>query len=409
MRSASRFESLAIRFAPYIEELHMFLTSCGVDFGSPEDVPSFAERLSAPGYLRDGVSAMIRAVIYREKETVSHVELVELVLVAVGGPQIDEEAPEFEVAKRHLSRFIGQAMASLWNMPSIKPIEFGPEEHAPGSFSHEAPATHHTAFSVPEQILPSPQAELQTVLREHVIVPEHLNGAAAVRVLDHEEAAEEPEAGLPEDSWPAHSLPELSMTARSAQPIVPADPVFPVAGLEPLPSPRLVPRRTPSIPPKAPLEPTLPPGLLWAAGLCALLIAPGIDLVRHHFAAQHPPPLRIAHSKQLPVTFTLPAPLPSLDAIPEDTLTAATDTSEGGDVPTVSRASHHRATRNSARTATGAAAPGVLPTPEPAPTGAAGASAKDTDLPSPDRSAALPAYVPGGSAPSQPGRTPELF
>lgn len=114
MGSQSSFQSLAARFAPYLQEVRAFLSTCDVPFGSPQDIPDFAIAVSAPGYLHDGMSSIIRAIIYREQEEVSHLELLEVLLVAVGGLDVEEDAPGLDRAKRELSRFIGQAMTSLW-------------------------------------------------------------------------------------------------------------------------------------------------------------------------------------------------------------------------------------------------------------------------------------------------------
>src|SRR5579875_1485717 len=110
MQASSRFESLAVRFAPYIEELRMFFSSCGLSFGTSAEIAPFVQRLSAPGYLREGLCSMIRSVIYREQENISQVELLDLVVIAVGGTQIDEDTPEFERTRHGLCRVIGQAM-----------------------------------------------------------------------------------------------------------------------------------------------------------------------------------------------------------------------------------------------------------------------------------------------------------
>ncbi len=114
MGSPSPFHTLAARYAPYVDEVKGFLSTCGVPFGSQQDVPAFAAAVSEPGYLRDGMSSIIRAIIYREKEEVSHLELLDVLLVAVGGLDVEEDAPGIDRSKRELSRFIGQAMTSLW-------------------------------------------------------------------------------------------------------------------------------------------------------------------------------------------------------------------------------------------------------------------------------------------------------
>ncbi|MGI4829838.1 MAG: energy transducer TonB [Janthinobacterium lividum] len=111
---ASSNEHLAVRFAPYVEELHDFFAGCSVHFGTPQDIFPFAERLSTPGVFHEEMSSMVRAVIYREHESLTQADLLALITSAVAGPEIDLTAPEFRPPVRQLLGFISGALRSLW-------------------------------------------------------------------------------------------------------------------------------------------------------------------------------------------------------------------------------------------------------------------------------------------------------
>src|ERR1700761_1605409 len=79
----------------YVEELHEFFGSHRLPFGSPEDVVGLAERLSTPGLFEEEMASMVRSIILREGGNPSMADLLGIVAVAIGGPQMEERAPEF--------------------------------------------------------------------------------------------------------------------------------------------------------------------------------------------------------------------------------------------------------------------------------------------------------------------------
>lgn len=393
MRSSSRFESLATRFELYVEELHVFLTSCGVSFGTPADVLPFADKLSTPGYLRDGMSAMVRSVIYREQERVSQVELLELVLVAVGGTGVDEDAPEFEQARRKLSRVIGQAMTSLWNMPRMPSQPIG-DESGPADPVYRPDLPPPTALP---QALPT-----LSVAEAHASAE---NGSKPREELTQTVTTQIPEIAI---AAPAAPLPPPAVAAPQPMPELPSAPepapqaAFIASRLEPMkpPPPAPPPRR-----PTFPVEVAAPPRLLWVAGLCALLIAPGIDLIAHHRAPS------AVHAARPRPHIARPAYIPILQPLPP------LSTEETGDAPAndqpfpadaLSPRSHRHRSRPAHASASGDAAKRVdaqLPAqahPDPS---ASMDSATAVDLPSPVLSSQPTTNQPGPEAPA-PTQTP---
>ena len=131
MESLSNIESPAARFAPYVEDLQGFFTRREVPFGSPEDIAPFAAAVSAPGPLHEAMSSMVRSIIYRENKAINVVELLELLMVAVGGAQVDQAAQHLENGgpqaqnlqepSRQLLAFVREVYASLRN-----PVASGP-------------------------------------------------------------------------------------------------------------------------------------------------------------------------------------------------------------------------------------------------------------------------------------------
>lgn len=105
MVSSPRLESLAQRFAPYIDELRDFFLARKVSFGTPEDLIAFPERLGDPAFA-DEMASMARSVLYRENEAVPLREITELIAVAVGGAQLDEAEPGLDAPIAAVHAFV---------------------------------------------------------------------------------------------------------------------------------------------------------------------------------------------------------------------------------------------------------------------------------------------------------------
>lgn len=109
MVEQSRLEGLGARFGTYVEDLREFFTSRSVRFGSPREVQAFAERVGAPGAFQDEMGSMVRSIFFSESESLGRRELVELVLVAVGGMALEPSAAELQPAVRKIVGFVNAA------------------------------------------------------------------------------------------------------------------------------------------------------------------------------------------------------------------------------------------------------------------------------------------------------------
>lgn len=128
-------------FGPHIEELHAFFKTRGVRFGSVEDLKPFMERIDTDSGFRDEIASMVRAIIYRERDGLSPLELIELLETAVGGPTVeDAEAPEVREAARQLMAFVEGVFKSRRN-PGAVSVSTEPEPERMEKEAAVAPAT----------------------------------------------------------------------------------------------------------------------------------------------------------------------------------------------------------------------------------------------------------------------------
>ena len=157
MVSSSKFESLAHRYAPYIDELRDFFRSRRVLFGSPADLSAFPAHLADPAFHEEMVS-MVRSILYRESETIPRSELMELVAIAVGGPQIEEASAELADAMRQILTFVTEVSRSQRStMPPEFAVEDGPEQQAGESIAAPVNPLHlvfpqETESASPDQV-----------------------------------------------------------------------------------------------------------------------------------------------------------------------------------------------------------------------------------------------------------------
>lgn len=121
MDSPTKFESLAVRFAPYVGDLHEFFVTSGMPYGSPEDLGPFAAAVAVPGNFRDDMCALVRSIIYRENKAIPMVDLLQLLLVAAGGPRVDDTAADLHEPTRQLLSFVREMYRSL-QQRSVQPM-----------------------------------------------------------------------------------------------------------------------------------------------------------------------------------------------------------------------------------------------------------------------------------------------
>ena len=126
-------DSVSTRFGPYLGELREFFTSRQVRFGNPEDLIAFAERAAELGPFQDEMGSMVRSIMYREHELLGRGELVQLLAVAVGGPEVEGAAQTMQGAVRQLFLFVNGALRQ-------RRTSF-PEDAAAEDARNEAPVT----------------------------------------------------------------------------------------------------------------------------------------------------------------------------------------------------------------------------------------------------------------------------
>jgi hypothetical protein len=99
-----------LRYALYVEELRQFFRSSGLLFGSPSDILAFNERLRTSESFFDHLSAQVRAILFREGGSMPRAQLLEVLAVAVGGPEMDRPAQHYREPMRQLFAFVTGTM-----------------------------------------------------------------------------------------------------------------------------------------------------------------------------------------------------------------------------------------------------------------------------------------------------------
>jgi outer membrane biosynthesis protein TonB len=157
MGSVCKLEDFATSFAPYIEELHEFFKSRDVPFGAPENVAPAVERLAKDADFRAEMASMVRATIYRVRDGLSRFELLELMLVALGGNGVGEASDEIQEPARQLFAFINDVFRSRWN---------------PGAASHSASHTEDVTEATPPEDRANPEQAPAAEVLEPVAISE---------------------------------------------------------------------------------------------------------------------------------------------------------------------------------------------------------------------------------------------
>ncbi len=243
MGSPSNIESLAIRFAPYIEELREFFVRSGVPFGSPEDLLPFAEGIRSPGPFHADMRSMVRSIIYRENKVVTSAELLELLVLAVGGPRVDDAAQDLHQPAGQILGFIRQVYRSLQQGAPAEPSDTA-EPNNTAQATNTAEPHSSDAFPGTEADAEHPQ-EVVSVERRRQTEPALQGALPPPEPAADNESAPVPEAAPPSApaAWApsnifsrAQSLAAHAETAAAAEdvPFVPVSTPAATAASEPI-------------------------------------------------------------------------------------------------------------------------------------------------------------------------------
>jgi hypothetical protein len=145
-------EPTAFRYAPYIEELHVFFADHHLYYGSPKDLISLVERLEAPGFFHDEFRSVIRAIINTEGGTISRASLLEIVSVAIGGPLVYQSARELQQPLTQLFDALTAVIRRMPNMPhSEATLERGQLVTFPSAASIPPPDSEFSPYPRPSR------------------------------------------------------------------------------------------------------------------------------------------------------------------------------------------------------------------------------------------------------------------
>ena len=170
-------------FGPHVEELQEFFRSRGVRFGSAVDLPPFVERLQSDASFGDETASMVRTVIYRERDGLSRLELMELLATAVGGSEVDNAAaPEIREAVGKLMAFVESVFRTRRN------------PGGPVAESRSKPAIEETATAVGDAAAPHPMKDL--FYRAQVVAS---GGVAETLAEEREEQSAAPTESVPKE------------------------------------------------------------------------------------------------------------------------------------------------------------------------------------------------------------------
>src|ERR1019366_965417 len=160
--------------------------SYGMHYGSAEDLHALIGLLDDAPFAED-LSSMVRSIVLREGGSVPRADLLEVVAVAISGPNVDQAGQELQQSIRYLLSFLDSVLRKPWNEP---PTEASPR---PAKKTLEFPAPKvEPAFVRPESIYskfersrPDPPPPKLSLIRESEPEPEHAVGAQPQSVPRH--------------------------------------------------------------------------------------------------------------------------------------------------------------------------------------------------------------------------------
>lgn len=110
MVGQSKSEGVRVSVGAYTQELREFFRSREVRFGSPADLVAFGGLVSEPGPFQDEMESIVRSILFREDQNLGRGELLELLTVAVGGPNVDTAAQDMHASIRQIFLFVNEAL-----------------------------------------------------------------------------------------------------------------------------------------------------------------------------------------------------------------------------------------------------------------------------------------------------------
>jgi hypothetical protein len=108
---------LATRYAPYVEELREFFAQQHLHCGSAEDLVPLTGRLDASESFREDLTSMVRVILLREGGSVPRADLLEIVIVAIGGADLDGAAFDIQQPVQQIFNFLSGVLCKPWNQP----------------------------------------------------------------------------------------------------------------------------------------------------------------------------------------------------------------------------------------------------------------------------------------------------
>ena len=268
-------ESSPIRLAPYIGELQEFLSTSGHHFGSPNDLAPLALLLSVPGIFHDEMASMIRSIIYRERGTVPHTDLLALVTVAIGGPHVIQTSEELHEPVGRLLKFVsGVLRAQRSSVSEPSRLQGGVETSVSASSTEVQSYGQETEVAA---VQPSAHVQSEASLMQ--------GSAAASGAADRASSTVYSRASTissnPQE-WDVVQARVPSESVDSVDSMAPVDSVDSTA-----PTDRLSPEEAEyRVSPQPPSSPVTRNTFLWAFGIGLMLLFVSINrYLDHHHAA----------------------------------------------------------------------------------------------------------------------------
>lgn len=113
MVDSSAQRELAARFASHIDILQNYLADCGVPFGTQAETQAVVERLGASARFHDDMTSLMKSIIYSESETLTRMELLDVLCMATGGSAAKPSDQTVTLPVRELLVFVNEVLLSM--------------------------------------------------------------------------------------------------------------------------------------------------------------------------------------------------------------------------------------------------------------------------------------------------------